>query len=81
MVRGFFFMSSASKVEELYTTLQKKSAAVYIQRSPALYTSSPIRTRLLTWSASNLVITSLADTTFHGKHNVVEKMKQIDPVR
>ena len=70
-----------SKVEALYRSLQQKSADVYLQRSRALYASSPMRTRLVAWTFTDLHVSALADTAFHGKRNVVAVMRDIDKKR
>ncbi|XP_041349626.1 protein KIAA0100-like [Gigantopelta aegis] len=66
------------KREELYLSLAKRSAEVYIQRSQKLYSSMPMRTKLFTWLMEDLQIIALADRSYHGKENVVKHMKEID---
>ncbi|BFZ05396.1 hypothetical protein BsWGS_08435 [Bradybaena similaris] len=67
-----------NKREELYASLDKKSSEIYIQRSQQLYSAAPIRSQLCTWLMEDLYITALADTSFHGKDNVLKHMKEID---
>ncbi|CAG5125824.1 unnamed protein product, partial [Candidula unifasciata] len=67
-----------NKREELYASLDKKSAEIYIQRSQQLYRATPVRSQLCTWLMEDLYITALADTSFHGKENVLKHMKEID---
>lgn len=69
------------KVSELYTSLAKKSAEIYIQRSRKLYNEAPVRTKLLTWTLDHLNVIALADTSIHGKENVVAAMQDIDSDR
>ncbi|CAI9740932.1 Hypothetical predicted protein [Octopus vulgaris] len=68
-----------NRFEELYTSLAKKSAEIYIQRSKQLYAKSPIKAQLLNCQMENLEIVALADLSYHGKEAVVEHMKQVDP--
>ena len=77
-LRKKFGVLPASKIDELYSSLNKKSAEVYIQRSRQLYASSPMRTKLFTWTLDNVDILALADSSLHGKENVVNIMKEID---
>lgn len=44
----------AGKVEELYATLKKRNADIYIQRSKLMYQGAPQRTRLFAWSMTNV---------------------------
>lgn len=46
----------AGKVEELYNNLKKRNAEIYIQRSKQMLKQVPARTRLLTWSMTNVEI-------------------------
>lgn len=46
----------AGKVEELYNNLKKRNAEIYIQRSKQMLRQVPARTRLLTWSMTNVEI-------------------------
>ncbi|KAL4223450.1 hypothetical protein ACF0H5_016921 [Mactra antiquata] len=69
----------AHKIEEVYASLAKSSSDIYIQRSRQLYQITPLRTKLFTWSMENVEIVALADTSIHGKDNVVTTMKDIDP--
>lgn len=46
----------AGKVEELYATLKKKHAEIYIQRSKLMYKAAPPRTRLFAWNMTNVEI-------------------------
>ncbi|CAH1800950.1 unnamed protein product [Owenia fusiformis] len=68
----------ASKVDELYASLRKKNAEVYIKRSMQLYRNAPIRTKLFTWQMENVEIMAFADTSLHGKENCVKQMREID---
>ncbi|ENN80743.1 hypothetical protein YQE_02851, partial [Dendroctonus ponderosae] len=44
----------AGKVEELYATLKKRNADIYIQRSKLMYQAAPQRTRLFAWNMTNI---------------------------
>ncbi|XP_060562860.1 LOW QUALITY PROTEIN: protein hobbit-like [Ruditapes philippinarum] len=68
----------AHKIDEVYASLAKSSSDIYIQRSRQLYQITPLRTKLFTWSMENLEITAMADTSIHGKDNVITHMKEID---
>ncbi|KAJ8953880.1 hypothetical protein NQ318_019120 [Aromia moschata] len=68
----------AGKVEELYATLKKKNAEIYVQRSKLMYKAAPPRTRLFAWSMTNVEILVLADTTIHGAEKVINIMREID---
>lgn len=69
------------KVEELYSSLNKKNAEIYVQRSKQMSRQSPARTRLLAWTMTDVQIMSLADPSIHGAENVVTVMAEIDPDR
>ncbi|CAG9838728.1 unnamed protein product [Diabrotica balteata] len=68
----------AGKVEELYATLKKKNADIYVQRSKLMYKAAPQRTRLFAWHMTNVEILILADPTIHGRENVIRTMREID---
>nr|XP_023019530.1 protein KIAA0100 [Leptinotarsa decemlineata] len=68
----------AGKVEELYATLKKKNAEIYVQRSKLMYKASPQRTRLFAWSMANLELLILADPSIHGPERVINVMREID---
>ncbi|WAR03618.1 K0100-like protein [Mya arenaria] len=69
----------AHKIEEVYASLGKTGSDIYIQRSRQLYQITPLRTKLFTWCMDSLEIVALADTSIHGKENVVANMREIDP--
>lgn len=69
----------AGKVEELYANLNKKNAEIYVQRSKQMYRAVPPRTRLFAWCMSEIKIMALADPSVHGRDNVIEVMREIDP--
>ena len=71
----------ASKIDELYAALDRKSSDVYVQRSQHLYVTSPQRRKLATWSMSDLEVLALADPTLHGRDNVVKHLRDIDTAR
>lgn len=70
----------ARKIEELYSSLEKKNIEIYIQRSHRLYGNTPMRKSLLTWTMSDLEIVALADESLHGPDKVLENMKDIDSI-
>lgn len=72
---------TSEKIEELYASLNKKNAEIYVQRSKQMNKQSPPRTRLLAWMMTDVQIMSLADPTLHGAENVVRIMTEIDPDR
>ena len=74
----FWYNISAHKIDEVYASLARSSSDIYIQRSRQLYQITPLRTKLFTWSMENLEISAMADTSIHGKENVVKHMKEID---
>ena len=72
---------AASKLEELYSSLSTRSSGVYIERCRQLYTSSARRTKLFTWTMTQLRIVALADVSLHGHDTVVRHMQAIDKDR
>ncbi|CAH2220004.1 Hypothetical predicted protein [Pelobates cultripes] len=70
----------ARKIEELYASLEKKNIEIYIQRSKRLYSNTPMRKSLLTWTMSDLEVVALADESLHGPEKVVENMRDIDSI-
>ncbi|XP_075052913.1 bridge-like lipid transfer protein family member 2 [Mixophyes fleayi] len=70
----------ARKIEELYASLEKKNIEIYIQRSRRLYSNTPMRKSLLTWTMADLEVVALADKSLHGQEKVLENMRDIDSV-
>ncbi|XP_067364418.1 bridge-like lipid transfer protein family member 2 isoform X1 [Channa argus] len=70
----------ARKIEELYSSLEKKHIEIYIQRSRRLYANTPMRKSLLTWTVSDLELIALADQYFHGPERVREQLRDIDGI-
>lgn len=70
----------ARKIEELYSSLEKKHIEIYIQRSRRLYANTPMRKSLLTWTVSDLEIVALADHSLHGPEKVREQLRDIDRI-
>lgn len=68
----------ARKIEELYSSLEKKHIEIYIQRSRRLYANTPMRKSLLTWTVSDLELVALADESLHGPERVREQLRDID---
>lgn len=81
VICNVIFFSEGNSIEDLYTSLAKKSAEIYIQRSKQLYCKAPIRSKLFTWQIENLEIVALADLSYHGKKAVVNHMQQVDSDR
>lgn len=70
----------ARKIEELYSSLEKKHIEIYIQRSRRLYANTPMRKSLLTWTVSDLDLVVLADQSLHGPERVREQLRDIDGI-
>ncbi|KAG5269355.1 hypothetical protein AALO_G00201080 [Alosa alosa] len=70
----------ARKIEELYTSLERKHIEIYIQRSRRLYANTPMRKSLLTWTVADLELVVLADRALHGPERVREQLRDIDSV-
>lgn len=70
----------ARKIEELYSSLEKKHIEIYIQRSRRLYVNTPMRKSLLTWTVSDLELVALADESLHGPERVREQLRDIDGI-
>lgn len=68
----------ARKIEELYSSLEKKHIEIYIQRSRRLYANTPMRKSLLTWTVSDLELVVLADESLHGPERVREQLRDVD---
>ncbi|XP_071848291.1 bridge-like lipid transfer protein family member 2 isoform X2 [Apostichopus japonicus] len=68
----------ASKIEELYTSLEKKNLEIFVKRSQKLNSTTPMRKALLTLEITSIEINALCDTTMNGKENVIKHMKEID---
>uniref|UniRef100_A0A8C1H387 Si:ch211-259g3.4 n=2 Tax=Cyprinus carpio TaxID=7962 RepID=A0A8C1H387_CYPCA len=70
----------ARKIEELYTSLERKHIEIYIQRSKRLYANTPMRKSLLTWTVSELKLLALADQSLHGPERIREQLRDIDGI-
>lgn len=70
----------ARKIEELYTSLERKHIEIYIQRSRRLYANTPMRKSLLTWTVSELELVALADQSLHGPEQIREQLRDIDGI-
>uniref|UniRef100_A0A672K320 Bridge-like lipid transfer protein family member 2 n=1 Tax=Sinocyclocheilus grahami TaxID=75366 RepID=A0A672K320_SINGR len=70
----------ARKIEELYTSLERKHIEIYIQRSKRLYSNTPMRKSLLTWTVSELELVALADQSLHGPERIREQLRDIDGI-
>ncbi|XP_043114856.1 protein KIAA0100-like isoform X1 [Puntigrus tetrazona] len=70
----------ARKIEELYTSLERKHIEIYIQRSKRLYANTPMRKSLLTWTVSELELVAIADQSLHGPEQIREQLRDIDGI-
>ncbi|XP_053971021.1 protein hobbit [Hylaeus volcanicus] len=66
------------KVEELYASLNKKNAEIYVQRWKQMQRAGPARTRLFAWSMLDLEILILADPTINGTENATKAIREMD---
>ncbi|XP_060521817.1 protein hobbit [Cylas formicarius] len=66
----------AGKVEELYATLKKKNADIYIQRSKLMYQAAPQRTRLFAWSMVDVEIMVMLDW---NQLDPYDRIRAMDP--
>lgn len=66
------------KVEELYASLNKKNAEIYVQRSKQMQRAGPARTRLFAWTMQDLQILALADPSIDGMENATTAIRQMD---
>ncbi|XP_014209605.1 protein KIAA0100 [Copidosoma floridanum] len=67
------------KVEELYASLNKKNAEIYVQRWRQMQRAGPARTRLFAWTMLDLEIIALADPSIHGLEHAIRSLKEMDP--
>ncbi|XP_029672789.1 protein KIAA0100 isoform X1 [Formica exsecta] len=67
------------KVEELYASLNKKNAEIYVQRWKQMQRTGPARTRLFAWTMLDLDILALADPSINGIERQVRALKEMDP--
>lgn len=70
----------ARKIEELYTSLERKHIEIYIQRSKRLYSNTPMRKSMLTWTVSEFELVALADQSLHGPEQIREQLRDIDGI-
>lgn len=66
------------KVEELYESLNKKNAEIYVQRWKQMQRAGPARTRLFAWTMLDIEILILADPTINGTENAVRALREMD---
>lgn len=66
------------KVEELYTSLNKKNAEIYVQRWKQMQRAGPARTRLFAWTMLDLEIIALADPSIHGLERAKRTIQEMD---
>ncbi|XP_076622390.1 bridge-like lipid transfer protein family member hobbit isoform X1 [Colletes latitarsis] len=66
------------KVEELYASLNKKNAEIYVQRWKQMQRAGPARTRLFAWSMLDLEILILADPSIDGMENATKALREMD---
>lgn len=67
------------KVEELYTSLNKKNAEIYVQRWKQMQRAGPARTCLFAWTMLDLEIMALADPSIHGLERATRSIQQMNP--
>nr|XP_050857264.1 protein KIAA0100 isoform X1 [Vespula vulgaris] len=67
------------KVEELYASLNKKNAEIYVQRWKQMQRTGPARTRLFAWSMLDLEILTLSDPSINGTENATKAIREMDP--
>jgi len=66
------------KVEELYASLNKKNAEIYVQRWKQMQRTGPARTRLFAWTMLNLEILALADPSINGTEKAIRALREMD---
>ncbi|KAG6797637.1 hypothetical protein HZU73_06957 [Apis mellifera caucasica] len=66
------------KVEELYASLNKKNAEIYVQRWKQMQRAGPARTRLFAWSMIDIEILALADPSINGTENAIKALREMD---
>ncbi|KAG5306877.1 K0100 protein, partial [Acromyrmex insinuator] len=66
------------KVEELYASLNKKNAEIYVQRWKQMQRAGPARTRLFAWTMLDLEILALADPSINGTEKAVRALREMD---
>ncbi|XP_012140233.2 bridge-like lipid transfer protein family member hobbit [Megachile rotundata] len=66
------------KVEELYASLNKKNAEIYVQRWKQMQRAGPARTRLFAWSMLDIEILALADPSIDGTENATKALREMD---
>ncbi|XP_066587198.1 protein hobbit isoform X2 [Prorops nasuta] len=67
------------KIEELYASLNKKNAEIYVQRWKQMQRAGPARTRLFAWTMLNIEILALADPSIDGTENAIKTLRDMDP--
>ncbi|XP_017893303.1 protein KIAA0100 [Ceratina calcarata] len=66
------------KVEELYASLNKKNAEIYVQRWKQMQRAGPARTRLFAWTMLDIEILALADPSINGVENATRAIREMD---
>ncbi|XP_063241781.1 protein hobbit isoform X2 [Bacillus rossius redtenbacheri] len=77
-LRKAHLLLPAAKVEELYASLSRKNAEIYIQRSKQMSRAAPPRSRLFAWLMTDVRVMVLADPTLHGTDHAVRVLTEID---
>ncbi|XP_043282717.1 protein KIAA0100 isoform X2 [Venturia canescens] len=77
-LRRAHLILAQDKVEELYASLSKKNAEIYVQRWRQMQRAGPVRTRLFAWTMQDLEIIALADPTIHGTERAVKALVEMD---
>ncbi|XP_011503485.1 PREDICTED: UPF0378 protein KIAA0100 [Ceratosolen solmsi marchali] len=67
------------KVEELYASLNKKNAEIYVQRWKQMQRAGPARTRLIAWTMLDLEIIALVDPSIYGLEHATRTLQEMDP--
>lgn len=78
-LRKTHLLLPAGKVEELFSSLLKKNADIYLRRWRQMYGGRSPKTRLFTSRFEGLEILVMADPDFHGKDRIIHHMRVIDP--
>ena len=73
------FLLPQGKVEELYSSLSKKNAEIYVQRWKQMQRAGPPRTTLFAWTMQDFEILALADPSIDGTEKATAALREMDP--
>lgn len=73
------FLLPQDKVEELYESLHKKNAEIYVQRWKQMQRTGPPRTALFAWTMQDIEILALADPSIDGYDKATAALREMDP--